>query len=248
MGKIPSVIITTPSSDRAKPLIQSLEKSKIFEIVLISATMGYQLGIPSTHDTASQLKNYGRVLSPNERACAISHNNAREIVAKSRHGGVIFEDDARILNLSLLEEVVEKFLGFNLGENKILSLLNYKVGTNKRLNTSNLGNLIFIPLLAEAPLAVATVQTNIAAADLVGTSMDTSKVADWPKCKAKFYVLRFPVVNHGDASTISIIGNTEERVQAKSSLSIKRGKLTQTFLRIRRKIDLLIIHLFQIAI
>ena len=248
MGKIPSVVIATPSSDRAKPLLESLEKSEIFEIFLISATMGYELVPASNHDTANELRNYGRLLTPNERACAISHNNAREIIARSNHGGVIFEDDARILNLTLMEEVVQRFLEVKHGKNRILSLLNYKLKTDAELCTSNLRFPSFIPLFAEAPLAVATVQTNVAAADLVSNSLDRSKVADWPKCNAKFYILRLPVVNHGDASTNSIIGNSEERVQATSSLSIRPERLRQVILKVRRKIDLLIIQLFQSAI
>lgn len=245
MVRIPAVVITTPSSDRGVPLIDILRKSSLFETIELKATMGRDLDDASECDKQDEMKSYGRTLIANERACAVSHSKARSIIAQSSHGGIIFEDDARILNLTQLELITQKFLERNKNRRSVLSLLNYDSQKSRKINSTSITTIRLIPLLAEAPLAVATVQTNRAAAELATKAKSSSQVADWPKSSTRFFFLNKPLVNHGDSNTNSVIGLINERIELKREKLTNFSELQILLLKLRRKIDLLLIQIFQ---
>jgi GR25 family glycosyltransferase involved in LPS biosynthesis len=123
MDPIPLVIISSPKEDRSAPLLNSLHASSIFEVIKLDATMGIDLGAPESLITTQELIRFGRILTQNERACAISHTRARAVIKNSNFGGVIMEDDARILDIELFQKTVCEFLESNALQKKILSLL-----------------------------------------------------------------------------------------------------------------------------
>jgi GR25 family glycosyltransferase involved in LPS biosynthesis len=244
MRKIPVVIIATPNSERHHPLKQSILTSEAFEVHLIRATMGSELGEPSISSEKSEIVSYGRVLSQNERACSISHQRARHLIAESELGGIIFEDDARVVNLATLQQAVQKFLELHVGKKSILGLLQYEnrpfLGTNSR----HFNEVKIIPLLKECPLAVATVFTPFAARELAAMADRKSQLADWPLSKCRFYFLARGCIMHGDSQTESVIGLTESRKFGSSPVPIA-DLVKMKVRRLIQKLDLIWIELMQ---
>lgn len=209
MDPIPLVIIASPMQDRSAPLLNSLEPSLIFEVIKLDATMGVELGAPKSLVTKEELVRFGRALTQNERACAISHSRAREIIKNSNFGGVILEDDARILNLALFEKTICEFLVSQRLQKKILSLVQYH-GTNEPSSLGKQQNRL-IRLPGSFPLAVAYTLTPKAAEELNYQSNKRSGISDWPESSCTYYFLRSGLVRHGDEQTNSIIGQVEIR-------------------------------------
>jgi hypothetical protein len=209
MDPIPLVIIASPMLDRSAPLLKSLKPSSIFEIIKLDATVGAELSAPKSLVTTQELVSFGRVLTQNERACAISHSRAREIIKNSNFGGVILEDDARILNLEMFEKIICEFLVSQRRQKKILSLVQYH-GTNNQGFLSKEQNRLF-RLPGSFPLAVAYTLTPKAAEELNFQSKKRSGISDWPDSSCTYYFLRSGLVRHGDEQTNSIIGQVEIR-------------------------------------
>ncbi len=243
MHRIPAVIIQTPNSKRFEPLLETLTQSKIFEPILLPAIMGISLPQAGKSVTHVELKKYGRELSQNERACAISHSRARAIIATSEHGGLVLEDDARIIHLGNLEALVTEFLSRSKSSIRALGLVNYR--TTHARNDSGVDQPRIYRLLAEAPLAVATVFTPSAANSLIQSAASTSQVADWPNSRCKFYITSLGPVIHGDAHSESVIGQTSMRVYSKRprNLSFIRG--SSHYRRLLQKIDTYLIGCYQ---
>ncbi len=209
MERIPVVIIAARKHDRSAPLLQSLESSSIFEVVRLSATIGTELRPPDWLSTTQEHIRFGRSLTQNERACAISHSRARTIIKDSSVGGVILEDDARILDLAQFEKTVSEFLDSKLPQKKILSLLQYHDERNISLSKKEKNRIFRLP--GSFPLAVAYALTPNAAEELISQSNSTSGVSDWPDSACAYFFLRFGLVRHGDKNTKSIIGQVEIR-------------------------------------
>jgi hypothetical protein len=240
---LPVVIITTPQSKRVEPLLDRLKGDTRFVVTQIDATMGENMLGPTEISLKSEYRNYGRSLSQSERACAVSHQCARAIISQSDFGGIIFEDDARIIDLDRLYYFSLHFLQKKSKQPRILSLVSYITRDPK----SPPGSLqkFYYPLFSDAPLAVATAMTPKAAVELVSGSKKGSMVADWPHSRCKFYVLREGVVNHGDSETSSIIGDADSRiVQMKFSLSSPYA-INRIPTRIFQKLDKYLIELIQ---
>lgn len=241
--RIPAVIIQTPNSDRFSPLFEAIGKSELFEPILVSATMGYSLPGSGEGLIEGEMQRFGRVLTQNERACAISHSRAREIIALSKHGGIVFEDDARILDLEYLERVTSAFLMRRSRINSALGLLEYK--ENHRGAGGYDSSPKFRRLLAETPLAVATVLTPLAAYKLVASAADSSQTADWPRSECHFFILSQGCVRHGDASSGSVIGETAGRVAGKPPRSFSLSGLSFNVHRLLQKLDTYLISYYQ---
>jgi hypothetical protein len=240
---IPAIIIQTPNSERFLPLFEVISMSKVFEPVLIVATMGYSLPADNENIIQEEVLRYGRVLTRNERACAVSHSEARNIIAQSRQGGIVFEDDARVIDLEHLERAAIGFLKKFSDTSSALGLLDYK---NEHLGgcTHNLP-LRFYKLLAESPLAVATVLTPIAASEVLKSAATSSQIADWPKSKCRFFILSDGCVRHGDITSGTVIGDTAMRVSGKKPKLFSHHGLTIRRHRLLQKIDTFLIPRYQ---
>ena len=246
MKRIPAVVIQTPNSERFLPLIEILKHSKFFEPVLMAATMGVNLSETKQSFEKQELTRYGRVLSRNERACAISHTRAREIIAESENGGLILEDDARIPDLKILESVSRAFLEEKAKSRSALGLLDYSGTTDsskRQGNHLNYGR--FHRLFAEVPLAVGTLLTPEAAAGLVMSAGEYSQLADWPYSRCRYYFLSTGCIAHGDSTTNSVIGDPSIRVFGRSQKIFTIKGIKHLSKRILQKIDTYLISYHQ---
>jgi GR25 family glycosyltransferase involved in LPS biosynthesis len=243
MQMIPVVVIKTPNSTRINPLLTQLEKNATVKLIVIEATMGFALDFPSEISVSKEMESYGRTLTQNERACAISHTRAREILATSDFGGAVLEDDARIINVDAFISQVCDFLETHRGTNHVLTLLDYSNRPQTRIRNPKRNSTF--RLLAEAPLAVGVALTPIAAKALVIAASKRSMTADWPTSPCVFFGLRSGVVTHGDADTESVIGDLESRVTSNIYSSLINGDLKGIGRRLLRKIDTFLIHVQQ---
>jgi hypothetical protein len=241
--RIPAIIIQTPNSERFLPLFEVISRSEVFEPVLIVATMGYSLPGDNEDFIQEEVLRYGRVLTRNERACAVSHSEARSLIAQSRQGGIVFEDDARVINLEHLERATIGFLKKFSDMSSALGLLDYK-SAHLEGCTYNLP-LKFRRLLAETPLAVATVLTPIAAGEILKSSATSSQLADWPKSKCCFFILPDGCIRHGDTTSGTVIGDTAVRVSGKTPQLFSRHGLTISYHRFLQKLDTFLISRYQ---
>ena len=243
MIKIPAVIISTPNSGRLLPLIDKLSATNTFEPILLTATMGENLKLPSEYETRKELENYGRTLTQNERACAISHTQARDIIAESPIGGIIFEDDARILDLLSLEKSTVDFL-LKYGETySALGLVQYS--RFKKVSRPSFQIPRFRRLLSEVPLAVATVLTKNAARKLTESASSSSQIADWPSSGCKYYFLAPGCVRHGDESSGTVIGDSSTRILGNYPPILTRQGIKLRQKRLLQKLDTHIISYHQ---
>lgn len=241
--RIPAVIIQTPNSERFLPLFEAVGRSRLFEPILLSATMGYSLTSPDERFIQQEVLKYGRELTQNERACSISHSKAREVIAQSKCGGIIFEDDARILDLEHLEHATSVFLEKYSKLSYALGLLTYKENSIEP-NACNYP-LKFRRLFTEIPLAVATVLTPLAASKLFDSATDSSQTADWPKSDCHFFILSRGCVRHGDTSSGSVIGETAKRVAGSPLHPFSLLGLSFNFHRLLQKLDTYLISYYQ---
>jgi len=210
-SKIPLIIIEIPGLDRSKPLLEILAKSNVFDVVIFPAVM-FKSGDVNwrvDHEYLNTL--YGRKITDGEIGCAISHNEAQRIVASSEKGGVILEDDARIQDLKMFEELAQRFLS-NIPKNKsVLSLLPWV-----HLNVYNLDltvrKRVIFKLFGSTPLSVGYVVSKAAARELADSNKLIKYLPDWPKNSSYFYTTVDGVICHGDKNSKSIIDN-EARIK-----------------------------------
>jgi hypothetical protein len=224
VDKIPVVIIRTPDSERILPLLAQLSHCENIDVVILDATMGRDLNEPSLPSRSFEMNAYGRNLTQNERACAISHSRARQLIAETGNGGAILEDDARILDCEKFQHAMLSFLESQQRKASVLSLLAYSTGESGHAERSVKSGTR--KLFTESPLAVAAVLTPNAATELARSGMNESQTADWPSSPCKFYILESGVVSHGDEQTQSVIGGTIDRINRntnpfKSSTSLR---------------------------
>lgn len=208
-------IIETPLSQRSAPLIKLLSSEPRVNLVRISAKMVASdrdisdFGIKVNYKVFPLLE--GRLLSHGEIGCAQSHNEARSLLAESTNGGVILEDDARILDLDSFIKISTDFLNQNRNSKRILSLTGMSQinAVNKKKDKSPAHK--WMRTYGHSPLAVANAITPMAACDLLNSNQPIKYVADWPYSKSKFYSVKVPVVCHGDETTESLIDASGSR-------------------------------------
>ena len=224
-GRIPLVIIEIPGMNRAKPLLDILVQSKIFEIIIFPAVM-FEKHMKNWEVNHKYLKTiYGREISNGEIGCAISHLEAQKLLSKNALGGVIMEDDARIENLNNLEELVSKFLEGSKGTSSLLSLLPWEHLNKFKLDKPGKQRRIY-KLWGQTPLTVGYSLTNFAAKELSESNQEIKYLPDWPLNKVKFYTTVDGLICHGDDYTNSVIGtNSRRQISLRNKLSLYSGLL-----------------------
>ena len=222
-GKIPLIIIEIPGMNRAKPLLNILRDSEIFEIIIFPAIM-YEKYMENWEVNHGYLRAiYGRTISDGEIGCAISHLEAQKMLSRTASGGVIMEDDARIENLNNLEELVSKFLVNSTGTSSLLSLLPWKHLNKFRLEVPTDERIIY-KLWGQTPLTVGYALTNFAAKELSESNQEIKYLPDWPMNRVKFYTTIIGLICHGDGSTKSVIGtNSIRQISLKNKLTLFSG-------------------------
>jgi GR25 family glycosyltransferase involved in LPS biosynthesis len=151
----------------------------------------------------------GRELTYREIGCANSHNIARQMISENPLGGVILEDDARIIDIDEFFQISTRFLAMQFRNPSILSLTGFRL--DKRANLSLLYkdcSFIF-RLLGKSDLAVAYVLTQKASKILYNANVPINSVSDWPESRCVYHALIGPVVLHGDQNTKSLISIDE---------------------------------------
>ena len=207
MNKIPIIVIETRGLNRANSLFEQVRRFDRFELICLPATDRL-----TSEERDQWLKNktfakliYGRALLEKEVCCSISHNIARTLVSKYSKGGVILEDDARIISEQRFYKTVSNFLDHAEGP----SLLNLSI--DKPLEHKSMKFLSetldagFFSISGPARLAVGYALTAKAASTLVEQNTPVKYLADWPLAEVKYFATNFPSIAHGDKSTLSTI-------------------------------------------
>jgi GR25 family glycosyltransferase involved in LPS biosynthesis len=219
------VVIRTPNSNRYLPIDFSLKDDSRFEIVYVEASM-----TPSYSDISDKNILYstetfeyfhGRKLMPAEIGCADSHNKARQLIQRRKIGGVILEDDARIISIDAFYLMATNFLTSQVSNP---SILNFTGLNQKNLEISNYkfsNNIKYVKLWGTPALAVAYALTTRAASDLLQSNIPIKDVSDWPITKCRYFVPLIPQIRHGDLSTLSLIDASNSNFRNKRSKSSK---------------------------
>jgi hypothetical protein len=196
-------IIRTPGSDRAIPLLDVLNKSKILRTQIIDATMYSRQSHKDEIDWRGQLAVYGSELPDGLIGCAMSHQNAFERVVDLGKGAIILEDDARIPSLEEFESLATHFLLDHSSGRYVLSLLpwNHKDGCLEK-SVSNEG---LFTLRGNTPLTVGYVLTLDAAKELSASNPKFKYAPDWPPSSVVYLSSLVGVINHGDQQSGSVI-------------------------------------------
>ena len=211
--KLLVVVIVTPDSDRHVPLLKILQGDERFEIRILSATMldtESDLSESAINFTQSYSKVFeGRELTCREIGCANSHNIARQIISESSLGGVILEDDARILDIDAFYQISTNFLLKQFGNPSILSLAGFRLDKRANLSVLYKDCTCIFRLLGKSDLAVAYALTQESSEILHNANVPISSVSDWPESRCAYHALIGPVVLHGDENTKSLISIDE---------------------------------------
>lgn len=141
-----------------------------------------------------------RTLTPPEIGCAISHRRILFFLAKSKHGGVVLEDDTEIIDVGAFVESCLEFLSHMKNTDAILSLTHipkFRLFNDKK----------FRRLRTPPPLAAAYVATPEAAIELASSNTPIFSVADWPNQFIQYYANEFALVNHNPHNFPSTIQN-----------------------------------------
>lgn len=224
--KILVVIIQTPNSDRYIPLSDDFYEDSRFELVFSPATMLYS-NDEILNKNISRYNSYfnffvGRDLSPGEVGCADSHNAARFLISQNSFGGIILEDDARLIDKNTLVPQIIDFLSRHQDEEAVLSLTRFRNSSSK--SPHQLGpTLQVFRLIGQPDLAVAYALTKKAADALVRANTPIKWVSDWPMSTCKFFTVFPEIFLHGDQDTKSIIldDTPDFRKSIKSSIKLK---------------------------
>lgn len=202
------VIIETPESSRSDALISKFEGDSRFEVVRLPALMLYTNSDINKLNIDLRLEEFiyfqGRLMSPQEIGCAISHNLARKFVGESLNGGVILEDDARVDNPDLFYRSACDFLEKEWSIPAVLSMNEFRYGSVLNLEREGMQSLLSRPFLA-----LAYALTPCAGKALYQANEPINTVADWPRTKIKYFSLFNSLVRHGDdknQSTIDLHG------------------------------------------
>jgi GR25 family glycosyltransferase involved in LPS biosynthesis len=150
----------------------------------------------------------GRALTIQELGCAKAHYLAREAIAGSEIGGIIFEDDARLQEPQKILKVAREFLEKHRGQSRILNLCESSMSSFQFNVSTHL-----VELWGYSPLAVAYVLTPEAARELNRANSQINWVSDWPYSKVTHFVCVPALVAHGDensGSEIAILQGGED--------------------------------------
>lgn len=200
-------VIRTPNSDRAKFLISQLETDNRISLHTIPATMVTNLNIFNQSDEEIDLglasSIYGRNLLPGEVGCSISHNVVRAIIAKSGRGGLVFEDDARLVDAFQIISDSISFLNEEVQESSLLSFYTGEKSGFKSVHNSQVPS--WVKHFGPTPYALSYVLTPKAALDLHDANTPLKFLADWPVSRVTYYVTARRLVLHGEPGLGSVI-------------------------------------------
>ena len=224
-GKLLVVVIRTPKSDRYLPIESLFKDDQRFKLEYIEASMTPSYSEVSNRSIAysTEIFEYfqGRKLTPAEIGCADSHNRARDLIKSHTGGGLILEDDARIINIDSFFIMVTEFLSSQNSKSSILNLTGFRnIGLKASKNRSTSNNR-YIKLWGNPDLAVSYALTQMAAAQLLNSNTPIMGVSDWPHSKCYYFVPLIPLVRHGDKNTQSIIDSTKNNFRISKSLTKK---------------------------
>ena len=234
--KLLVVIIRTPKSDRYIPIDSLLKDDQRFNLEYIEASM-----TPSYSEVSNKGISYSsevfeyfqrRKLTPEEIGCADSHNRARSIIRDNSFGGIILEDDARIIDVDLLFQEVNMFLAIHKNTASILNLTGFR-----NLSKKKSSRISFTRILTQPDLAVGYALNSLASQYLLNANYPITDVADWPRSKCKYYVSSFRKIVHGDFNTKSLIDSNELGFRSSPRKNLKfKNFLFILFLKKSKKI------------
>ena len=233
-------VIQTPNSPRSTPLLTSMANDSRLRVTIVPAVIIRDEVDLVKHEIEVRKDAFcaltRRHMSYSEIGCAAAHNLARKLASELEFGGVILEDDARILDLSSFVNCVNNFSKEMQHSSAVLSL-NY--GLNIEFSNNRVHNFFKIRLLGYPPLAVAYALTKPAASSLLSSNSPINYVADWPESKVKFYCLNIPLVAHGDENTLSIIdpAGALKRVNRSILYKLQKLMLIDYFFKAQKKVS-----------
>ena len=228
-GKLLVVVIRTPKSDRYLPIESLFKDDQRFKLEYIEASMTPSYSEVSNRSIAysTEIFEYfqGRKLTPEEIGCADSHNRARDLIKSYASGGVILEDDARIINIDSFFIIATDFLSSQNLKSSILNLTGFRnIGLVTSRNRSTNNNR-YTKLWGCPDLAVSYALTQRAAGELLRSNTPIIGVSDWPHSKCYYFVPLIPLVRHGDKGTQSIIDPAKNNFRASNSFVRKISDL-----------------------
>jgi GR25 family glycosyltransferase involved in LPS biosynthesis len=204
-ASIKVVVVTVPESSRVLPLESELKKAQLLEMIKFDAVMYHRQIENFRPNFIKQRTLYSKELSNGEIGCAISHQNIQAKYKDNQESIIVLEDDARILNIELFEEVAREFICKHGESDAVLSLLAWKDSVNVNKETDNHK---IVRLVGRTPLTVGYVITPSAMRSLSRANADFAYLPDWPPTQTNFYITRSGVIQHGDGITESLIDKT----------------------------------------
>ncbi len=198
------VVIETPGTTRSQPILNAIEGDSRFRLIHLEACMLSSINEARINDIKFDSANFSffqaRTMSPQEIGCAVSHNWARKLISDSEFGGVILEDDARIVNVSRFYFEAHSFLESELGRASVLSLNQFRSSADYGFQ-----RIGYQKLFGKPELAVAYALTPLAASMLEESNNPVVTVSDWPQSGVQYFSMFDETVLHGDDETISTI-------------------------------------------
>lgn len=202
------VVIVTPSSDRADPLLNSLHRHEEIRLHTLDAVMLRSISdvAESAHVFDHEFSDYvySRSLRPGELGCSVSNTLARKFIAGFQNGGLVLEDDARVVDVNRLVISSKNFLDEFQGISAVLSF--YWTESSKFTSARN-SSKSTLRHYGHPPYTVAYALTKEAAIRFVESNTPTRFLADWPICDVKYFVSLENIVRHGDSHTTSVINS-----------------------------------------
>ncbi len=217
------IIISTPGSSRIDPLLEVLNKVKYIEVHIVEATMYNSKNDKRAINRRGQRAVYGHELPDGLIGCAISHQNAYQLVAALGNSAIILEDDARIPSLENFEMMVSHFFSSHSKGSNVLSLLPWKHKEPCSGKTFTLNRLL--RLVGRTPLTVGYAITLEAAIELSQANPNLKYAPDWPPSCVTYFSSVIGVISHGDLKS----GSTIQHVRREAGKSRLKRLINAVF-------------------
>jgi GR25 family glycosyltransferase involved in LPS biosynthesis len=207
VSPIPIIVLASKNVSRTEAFLRAWEAAPRVSITIAPGV--YLDWSEAPVDPLNTFQNIiGRALTIQELGCAKAHYLARGVIADSEIGGIIFEDDARLLEPEKILKVAIEFLEKHRGQSRILNLCESSLSPFEFNVSTHLEQL-----WGYSPLAVAYVLTPEAARELNLANSQINWVSDWPYSKVTHFVCVPALVAHGDensGSEIAILQGDED--------------------------------------
>ena len=156
-SSIKVVVVTVPESNRVLPLESELKKARLLKMIKFDAVMYHRQIENFRPNFIKQRALYSKELSNGEIGCAISHQNIQARYQHNQESIIVLEDDARILNIELFEELAREFIDKHGESDAVLSLLAWDDSAKAREGKTD--NHKIVRLAGRTPLTVGYVIT-----------------------------------------------------------------------------------------